>query len=133
MQAFSITHSVPTREILLAVLEPALLTLSTNIPPGKPWEVYGGTDVQVVVKAARLGGAKGAVNLALDGPPPWLTLKTPAAIPADKDEAAVTLSVGKQAPAGQQQDLFFAGTLNTGKETATRYAPAVPLKVLPAK
>ena len=37
-QAFSLHHNVPTREILLAVLEPVGLTLSTTVPPGKVLE-----------------------------------------------------------------------------------------------
>jgi hypothetical protein len=132
MQAFSIKHNVPTQELALAVIEPVLLTLSTGLTPDKPLEARQESEVQVVVKAVRLGGAKGDVALNLDGPPPGVTLKTaPAVIPADKEEIAVVLNVAKQTPPGQH-NLFLTGTLNTGKETATRFAPAVPLKVLPA-
>jgi len=131
MQAFSVKHSVPTQELALAVIEPALLVLSTSVPPGKPLEARREGEVQVVVKAARLGDAKGQVALSLDGPPPWLTVKpAPAVIPADKSEATLTLSISKQAPAGGPYYLFFSGTLNTGKESATRLAPAVPIKIL---
>lgn len=134
MQAFSIKHTVPTKELALAVIDPVLLTLTSSVAPAKPLEVRQGADVQLVVKATRHGGAKGVVTLALDGAPPWLTVKSPpATIPADKGEAALTLTVSKQAPAGQRHSIFITGTLNTGKETATRFVPAVGLKVLPEK
>jgi hypothetical protein len=130
MQAFSVKHNVPTQELAVAVIEPALLVLSTNVPPERPLEVRRESEVQVVIKAGRLGDAKGPVAVSLDSPPAWLTLKpAPAAIPADKQEVTLTLSISKQAPAGGRQDLFFSGTLNTGKETATRQCPAVPIKV----
>jgi len=131
MQAFSIKHNVPTKELALAVIEPVLLTLSTGVAPERPLEVRQESEVQVMVKAVRLGGAKGDVALSLDGPPPGVTIKTaPAVIPADKEEIALVLGVAKQTPA-VTHNVFLTGTLNTGKETATRFAPAVPLKVLP--
>ena len=117
MQAFSVKHNVPTRELAVAVIEPALLVLSTNVPPERPLEVRRESEVQVIIRAGRLGDAKGPVALSLDSPPAWLTLKpATAVIPADKQEVTLTLSISKQAPAGGRQDLFFSGTMNTGKE-----------------
>ena len=132
MQAFTLKHTVPTRELALAVLEPVLLTLSAGAA-AKPLEVCQGTDVQVIVKAVRHGGAKGPIDLTLDGPPAWLNVKSPpVTIPADKDEAVISLGVAKQAPAGRRENIIISGTLRTGKQTATRFAPAVPLKVVAA-
>jgi hypothetical protein len=114
------------------VIEPVLLTLTTLIAPAAAQEVKQGTDLSVVVKAVRHGGAAGGVTLSLDGAPAWLTMQpAPAAIPAEQSELAVTLSVAKDAPVGQLQNIFITGTLNTGQATATRFAPAVPVKVLP--
>jgi hypothetical protein len=130
MQAFSIKHNVPTQELTAAVVEPSLLVLATSVPPERPLEVRREGEMQVVIKATRLGDAKGPVALSLDSPPGWLTVKpSPAAIPADKQELTLTLGIKKDAPAGARQDLFFSGTLNTGKETVTRQCPAVPIKV----
>jgi hypothetical protein len=131
-QAFSLQHAVPTQELAVAVIEPVLLTLTTLIAPAAAQEVKQGTDLSVVVKAVRHGGAAGGVTLSLDGAPAWLTMQpAPAAIPAEQSELAVTLSVAKDAPVGQLQNIFITGTLNTGQATATRFAPAVPVKVLP--
>jgi hypothetical protein len=131
MEAFTNKHSVPTKDLALAVIDPVLLTLTTNIPPAKPLEVRRGADVAVVVKATRHGGAKGPVTLALDGAPGWLSVKpAPPSIPAEKDELALTLSIAKDAPAGARENIFVSGTLNTGSQSATRFAPAIPLKVL---
>jgi hypothetical protein len=53
-----------------------------------------------------------------------------APIPEDKDEVAITLSVPKQAAAGWKVNVILSGTLSTGKETATRTAPAIPIKII---
>jgi Bacterial pre-peptidase C-terminal domain len=134
-QAFSLHHNVPTREVVLAVLEPSGLTLSTNVPLDKVLEAAAGKEIAVVVKAVRHGGAKGPVNVSLDAPPPGITLKTsPTVIPPDKNEAAVTLVVAKEAPVGLRQNVILTGTLANGKESYTRLAPAVAVKaVAPAK
>ena len=132
-QAFSLQHTVPSQELAVAVLDPVLLTVTTNIPPTSPQEVKPETQLPVVIKVARHGGAAGAVNLALDGAPGWLSMQpAPAEIPADKDELTLMLTVAKEAPVGQLLNVFITGTLNTGQATATRFAPAVPIKVVPA-
>ena len=105
MQAFSLHHDVPTKEVVIAVLEPFALTLGTNVPPGKVLDVKQGTEMQVVVHADRHAGAKGPINLTLDAPPPGITLKTsPTVIPADKTDATVTLVVSSQSPVASPPD-----------------------------
>ena len=133
-QAFSLPHVVPTQELAVAVIEPALLTVATSIPPTAVQDVKPGTGLAVVVKVVRHGGAAGPVTLSLDGAPPWLTLQpAPAEIPADQSELAITLAVAADAPVGQLQNIFVTGTLNTGQATATRFAPAVPIRVAAAQ
>ena len=39
MQAFSLHHDVPTKEVVIAVLEPYAVTLGTNVSPGKILDV----------------------------------------------------------------------------------------------
>ena len=130
-QAFSLPHTVPTQELAVAVIEPVLLTLSTSIAPTAVQDVKPGTGLPVVVKATRHGGSAGPVTLALDGAPPWLTLQpAPAEIPADQSELTVTLAVAADAPVGPLQNIFITGTLNTGQATASRFAPAVPIRVV---
>jgi len=129
MQAFSYRHVVPTREFVVAVIETSLFGLSTNAPPKDGLQIKQGGEAQVVVKAARKDGAKFPVNLAVADAPAGITVKT-APIPADKDEIPITLSVPKQAPAGWKVNVILNGTMSTGKETATRTAPAIPVKIV---
>ena len=74
MQAFSLRHDVPTREFLVAVIESADFTLSTNIPSTEVRDVRRESQVAVVVKTLRKGieaevaqaaAAKHAVEAAL--------------------------------------------------------------------
>jgi len=132
MQAFSYRHVVPTKEFVVAVLETSLFSLSTNGPPQDGLQVKQGAEAQVVVKAARKEGAKFPINLAVVDAPAGITVKTDP-IPADKDEVPITLSVPKQAPAGWKVNVILNGTMSTGKETATRTAPAIPIKILPGQ
>jgi len=133
MQAFSLHHDVPTKEVVIAVLEPFALTLGTNVPPDKIHEVRQGTEIQVVVHADRHAGAKGPINLTTDAPPPGISLKkSPTVIPADQTAATVTLTISSQGSVGTLQTVILAGTMNTGTETVTRLAPALTLKVAPA-
>ena len=133
MQAFSLHHDVPTKEVVIAVLEPYILTLGTIVPPGSILDVHQGAEMPVVIHANRHAGAKGPVNLTLDSPPQGITLKTsPTVIPADKTDATVTLVVSSHCPAATLQTVILAGAVNTGTETVTRQAPALSLKVSPA-
>jgi hypothetical protein len=130
-QAFSLPHTVPTQELAVAVIDPVLLTVSTSIAPTAVQDIKPGTSLAVVVKAARHGGSAGPVTLSLDGAPPWLALQpAPAEIPADQSELVVALAVAADAPVGPLQNVFIAGTLHTGQATATRFAPAVPIRIV---
>ena len=131
MQAFSYRHVVPTREFVVAVIESSLFSLATNAPP-QGLEVKAGAEAQVVVKAARKEGPKPPINLAVADAPLGIAVKI-APIPADQDEVTLTLTVPAQAPAGAKVNLILNGTLATDKETATRTAPAIAVKILPAQ
>jgi hypothetical protein len=132
MQAFSYRHVVPTKEFVVAVLETSLFGLSTNAPPKDGLEVKQGAEAQVVVKATRKEGAKFPINLAVVDAPAGITVKLDP-IPADKDELPITLTVPKTAPAGWKVNVILNGTMSTGKETATRTAPAIPIRILAAQ
>jgi hypothetical protein len=131
MQAFSYRHVVPTKEFVVAVIETSLFSLSTNAPP-QGLEVKQGAEAQVVIKAARKEGAKFPINLAVVDAPLGITVKI-APIPADQDEVPITFTVPAQAPAGAKVNLILNGTMAADKESATRTAPAVSIKILPAQ
>ena len=132
MQAFSYTHVVPAQEFVVAVLEPTPLSLSIGGATKEGLEIRQGGEALVIVKAFRKEGLKGEISLAADSPPAGISLK-PAAIPIDKDEVAVTVAVAKEVAVGVRQNLVLTGTLKTDKETFTRFAPAIPIKVVAAK
>ncbi len=132
MQAFSYHHTVFTQEFLLAVIEPAGFALNVALAPKQVLEVKQGAEVPVTVKAVRRAPVQGPVELSAVAPPAGITIK-PATIPADKDETQVVLVIPKQAPVGLRTNILLSGTLKTDKETFTRNAPAIPIKILPEK
>lgn len=132
MQAFSYRHVVPTKEFVVAVIETSLFGLATDAPPKDGLSVKQGAEAKVLVKAIRKDGAKFPINLAVVDAPAGITVKTDP-IPADKNELPVTITVPKGAPVGWKVNVILSGTMSTGKETATRTAPAIPIKILPEK
>jgi hypothetical protein len=144
IQAFYIKHWVPTKGCVLQVTEPAFFTLSASVPPQQVLEVKQGGTVQVTVKAARREDGKFPVNLAAvppsrlvplppNTPPPEGVTVAAASIPADKEQAIVTISASPKAPIGLRQTVILSGTMNTGKETVTRVLPAIPVKIIAVK
>jgi hypothetical protein len=132
MQAFSYRHVVPTKEFVVAVIETSLFSLSTNAPPKDGLQIKQGAEAKVLIKAARKDGAKFPITLAVVDAPAGIVVKTDP-IPADKIEVPVTITVPKTAPVGWKVNVILNGTMSTGKETATRTAPAIPIKILPEK
>jgi hypothetical protein len=145
VQAFYIKHWVPTKGCVLEVKEGAFYALSSSSPPAKVLEIKQGGSEKVVVKASRRVEGKFPVNLAVmppaplipapqgaPPPPPGANVQV-APIPADKDEATVTISVPPQSPVGLRQTILLSGTMNTGKESVTRLLPAIAVKVIAAK
>lgn len=131
MQAFAYTHFMPTERLALTVLKPAAYSLKSDVPPGKVLEVKQDSEVPVVIKVARMPDAKGAVNLSAGRVANGITMKS-IFLPADKDEATVSIGVGNDAKPGLLQNVIIMGVLKSGRETITRYLPAIPIKVLPA-
>jgi hypothetical protein len=145
VQAFYIKHWVPTKGCVLEVKEGAFYALSWNNPPAKVLEIKQGGSEKIVVKAARRAEGKFPVNLAVlppaplipapqgaPPPPPGASVQA-APIPADKDEATVTISIPPQSPVGLRQTIIVSGTMNTGKESVTRLLPAIAVRVIAAK
>ena len=144
VQAFYVKHMVPTQGSPVEVTPGRAFSLSTDVPRGKLLEVKQGGETQVVVKVVRAADGKFPVSVAalpafrvvplnkFARPPLAVGVKA-APIPADKDEATVSLSVPRQMPAGGVQNIILAGTMNMGKERITRLTPAIAVKVIAAK
>ncbi len=123
----------------------AFYALSSSNPPNKVFEIKQGGTEKLVVKASRCAEGKFPVNLAVlppaplipapqgaPPPPPGASVQV-APIPADKDEATVTISIPPQSPVGLRQTILLSGAMNTGKEAVTRLLPAIIVKVIAAK
>jgi hypothetical protein len=129
MQAFASTHILPTRQLFLAVTPPAGFTLSAAVAPDKVLDVKPESDTDITIKVLRKNGVKAAVTimpLRLAGG--VVTTKT-VQVPADKDEATVTITVTKDAKAGLRQDLIISGVMRSGGSSVTRFAQAIPIRV----
>ena len=131
MQAFAYTHFMPTDRLALSVLKPAAYSLESNVE-GKVLEVKQDSELPVVIKVKRMPDTKGAVNLSARRVANGITMKS-IFLPADKDEATVNISVSNDAKPGLLQNVIIIGVLKSGKETITRYLPAIPIKVVAAE
>jgi len=141
LQAFYIKHLVPTHGCPIAVTPGGTFTLHADVPGDKVLELTQGAEAKVVVKVVRTAEGRFPVNVAaapafqaavlnrFAPKPPAIGVK-PASIPADKDEAAVTLTVPRQMPVGQVYGVILTGMMNTGKQTILRTAPAIAVKVV---
>jgi hypothetical protein len=134
MQAFSLTHVVPTKEYSLAVIKapPVPLRLALDLSAGKVLELPQGAEVPLKLKVIRDEGAKGSVTIVAAGLPQGLQARTPF-VPAEQAETTITLVAAPRLPVGTRQNLVIRGTLRSGKTSATRVLPAIPIQVVAAK
>lgn len=131
LQAFILKHRLPTSEFLLSVVPPApfALSISPAPAPGKVIEIPVKGEAKFVVKVRRGKNGAGAIRLAADTPPRYVTVKT-TSLAAGKNEATITIRLGTQLKPGFMQNIIICGKLKIGKETVTAYAPAIPIKVV---
>jgi hypothetical protein len=132
MQAFSSRHRIPTREMLMAVLEATAFTLAAEVPSSGILELRQGETARLTIRAVRVQNAGGSIKLEADSPQNGLTVRG-AVIPAGQDEATLAVTATKRLPAGLRYNLIIVGTMRAGRETFVRTAPAVPIRVLEAK
>jgi hypothetical protein len=114
--------------LVLAVVPPRGAALPPLFRIGEPdglSEGFGLADEGYGAFAGRFPGAWLAVAAGLAGEPAPQKAEakdakapSPAQIPADKGELALTLAAAKEAPPGARQNILVSGTLSTGKETA---------------
>jgi len=129
-QAFAYTHNVPTRNLSLAVVKASAYDLSTSVEPGKVFEIAQDTEFPIPVKVRREERAKAGVSVTTIRAANGITVKS-VFLAADKDEGTVTLSVTQDARVGVQHNIIVMGVMRSGRETITRYAPAIPIRILP--
>jgi len=128
MQAFAYTHNVPTKQLNLAIVKPCGFRLSSELATGKVLEVAPGSETPIMVKIHREENAKAGVALSAARMAPGINVRS-AFVAADKDEAALTLVVAKDAKSGLQQNVVISGVMKTGRETIIRYLPAIPIRI----
>lgn len=128
MQAFAYTHNVPTKQLNLAIVKPCGFHLASELATGKTLEVAPGSETSILVKIHREENAKAGVALSAARMAPGITVRS-AFVAADKDEAALTLVVAKDAKPGLQQNVVINGVMKIGRETIIRYLPAIPVRI----
>lgn len=131
MQAFSYIHLVPTKDLLLAVVEPSPVSLAVSNLSTNTYNLSLNTNVDLAVKATRKPGIRGPIILTAMKPPAGIVVK-PVTIPPDKDEAVVVISLSTNKPPlpGFRQNVIIQGILRTGKENLAAIAPAIPITVV---
>jgi hypothetical protein len=129
-QAFSYTHHVPTKELLLAVIEFDTFTLEQK-DPAKLIELKPDSTAEITVAVRRKPGVEGAIAFKPAAVTPGLNVRS-ASIPADNNEAKLTLVATKQAQPGSRYDIVLTGSLKIGKETISRSLPAIPVVITTA-
>jgi hypothetical protein len=130
MQAFSYTHHVPAKELLLGVVEFDTFTLDRK-DAAKTIELKTDSTAEITLVVRRKPGVKGQIAFKPAAVTPGLSVRS-VFIPADKDQATLTLVAGKQAQPGTRYNLVLTGSLKIGKETITRSLPAIPVVITTA-
>lgn len=131
MQAFYYMHNVPTREMLLAILEKGPFTLTLDLPPREVLKVPRSGRVEVVVKAAFKEGIKpGAITLRPERIPREWQIEIPP-IPAGETQTTIKITVfGNQAVfAGQRGTLVVTAIMKMGNANVYGFVPAIPYEV----
>jgi hypothetical protein len=130
MQAFSITHVVPTDDFALTVLEGGGgFSFAPPTETRAPIEVTQGGEAKVRV-VVRRGPAAAAQRIVIRPAVPVRGVNVRGGfIAVDATEAAVTIVVTRQATPGPL-DLVLVGTAGSGAQSVTRTLPAIPLRVL---
>jgi hypothetical protein len=131
MQAFYYMHNVPTKEMLLAILERGQFTLTLDLPPRDVLKVPRSGRVEVVVKATFKEGVKpDVITLRPNTIPKEWQIEVPP-IPAGETQTTVKITVfGNMAVfAGQRGTLIITATMKVGNATVYGFVPAIPYEV----
>jgi hypothetical protein len=129
MQAFAYIHYLPTKQLYLAVIPPAAFTISTE---AKALELKPGDEVPIVVKIHRMPGVQAAVSVLPLRLANNMVVTKAAQVPPDQDTATIAITVDKDAKPGLRLDMILSAVMRAGTQTITRYARAIPVKVVAA-
>lgn len=127
MQAFSYIHRVPTQEMLMAVVKPSAFTVNTDLAADKVVEIPQGGEAEVSVSCRREEDTKGVIRLAADKPPRGVNVSA-SAIAAGDTKASVKIHA--TGAVGTETTVVLTGALTDGKNTITRFAPIVPVRIV---
>ncbi len=130
MQAFAYTYYVPTRELLLAIVEAAPFSIAARPGTNEVLDLRRDGELQVPIKVTRRENGQGPVSVTLVKPPTGVLAKA-VLIAADAGEGTLTITASKQAPLGRH-NVIINGTLRSGKGISV-IAPALALNILPAQ
>jgi hypothetical protein len=131
MQAFYYMHNVPTKEMLLAIIEKGPFTLTLDLPPREVLKVPASGRVELVVKATFKEGVKpGEITLRPDRIPKEWQIEVPP-IPAGQDQTTIRITVfGNRAVfRGQRGTLVITANMKVGKANVFGFVPAIPYEV----
>ncbi len=131
MQAFYFMHNVPTKEMLLAVVERGPFTLTLDLPPHEVVKVPRSGRVQLVVKASFKDGVKpDVITLRPNNiPKEWQVEAPPIAAGQNQTTITITTFGNKAVFAGQRGTLIVTATMKVGKSTVSGFVPAIPYEV----
>jgi hypothetical protein len=131
MQAFYFMHNVPTKEMLLAVVEKGPFTLTLDLPPREVVKVPRSGRVELVVKAAFKDGVKpDVITLRPDRiPKEWQVEAPPIAVGQNQTTITITTFGNRAVFAGQRGTLIVTATMKVGKSTVSGFVPAIPYEV----
>ena len=131
MQAFYYMHNLPTKEMLLAILERGPFTLTLDLPPRDVLKVPRSGRVEVAVKATFKEGVKpGVITLRPDRVPKEWQIEVPP-IPAGENQTTIKITVfGNVAVfAGQRGTLVITAIMKVGNSSIYGFVPAIPYEV----
>ena len=123
MQAFSLRHDVPTKELLLAVIATADFTVSSNIASTEVREVRQESELQVVVAASREGIKAAVVQVEAEKKATDEALvKTKADLAKAKTDYAAAEAAAKAAEAAAPKAKTAAANAATAQANAQKAA-----------
>jgi len=128
MQAFSYTHYPTTREVLGSLGPGGGFRLVAEAMPSGPLNLPKGGSATFKVRVMRSLRMRQPITLRLAVPVQWIQME-PVTIPADAEEATVTLTASAFAPEDYQANVVVAGTMRAFRTTIVRILPAVPIRV----
>jgi hypothetical protein len=131
MQAFYFMHNVPSREMLLSIIEKGPFTLTLDLPPREVLKVPRSGRVELLVKAVfKQGVTPGEITLRPQRIPKEWQIEVPP-IPAGEHQTKIRITVfgNMFVHAGQRGTLMVTANMRVGKANVFGFVPAIPYEV----